>query len=122
MPRQANKASAHLDLTGRIPTRARVVAFLADSDPYKRAKLIDELLASPDFGRHLARIWADMLIKRDFDTNKNIRPTAFVTWMAEQIPGSELLVIPAGTHVAPIEQPELVGSRIKAFVERAAAG
>jgi len=48
-------------------------------------------------------------------------PGSLSTWMAEQIPGSELLVVPAGTHVAPIEQPELVKSRIKAFVERAAA-
>jgi len=48
-------------------------------------------------------------------------PGSLSTWMAEQIPGSELLVVPAGTHVAPIEQPELIGARIKAFVERAAA-
>ena len=34
---------------------------------------------------------------------------------------SELLVVPAGSHVAPIEQPELVGARIKAFVERVSA-
>jgi pimeloyl-ACP methyl ester carboxylesterase len=45
-------------------------------------------------------------------------PGSLSQWMAEQIPGAELLVVPAGTHVAPIEQPELVGSRIKAFVER----
>src|SRR5262249_9192182 len=70
---------------GRIPSRDRVVAFLEDTDPHKRAKLIDELLASPAFGRHLARIWADMLIKRDFDNNKNLRPQAFVDWLADQI-------------------------------------
>lgn len=75
----------HLDLTGRIPSRARVVSFVEDSDPYKRAKLIDELLSSPEFGRHMARIWADMLIKRDFDTNKNVPAGAFVNWMSEQI-------------------------------------
>ncbi|MDE3165300.1 MAG: DUF1549 domain-containing protein, partial [Acidobacteriota bacterium] len=36
-----------LDLTGRIPQPERVLAFVADSSPDKRAKLIDELLASP---------------------------------------------------------------------------
>jgi pimeloyl-ACP methyl ester carboxylesterase len=46
-------------------------------------------------------------------------PGSLSTYMAEQIPGSELLVVPAGTHVAPIEQPELVGARIKAFIARA---
>jgi hypothetical protein len=40
---------ATLDLTGRIPTPGRVVAFVADSDPAKRAKLVDELIASPQW-------------------------------------------------------------------------
>jgi pimeloyl-ACP methyl ester carboxylesterase len=48
-------------------------------------------------------------------------PGSLSQWMAEQIPGAELLVVPAGTHVAPIEQPELVGARIRAFFERVAA-
>lgn len=35
-----------LDLTGRIPVASRVTSFVADSTPNKRAKLIDDLLAS----------------------------------------------------------------------------
>ncbi len=73
-----------LDLTGTIPTYDRTVAFLLDSDPYKRAKLIDELLASSAYGRHFAHIWADLLIKRDFDSNKNLKTEPFVNWLAEQ--------------------------------------
>ena len=38
-----------LDLTGRIPTSAKVLGFVADSTPDKRAKLIDDLLASPEW-------------------------------------------------------------------------
>ncbi|HJT87617.1 MAG TPA: DUF1549 domain-containing protein [Bryobacteraceae bacterium] len=38
-----------LDLTGRIPLPSRVLTFVADSSPDKRAKLIDELLASPQW-------------------------------------------------------------------------
>lgn len=38
-----------LDLTGRIPTRARVLSFVADTTPNKRAALIDELIARPEF-------------------------------------------------------------------------
>ncbi len=75
---------AYLDIAGRIPPAPRVVAFLDDSDPLKRAKLIDELLASPEYGRHFARTWADILIKRDFDNNKNRRPEAFIAWLAER--------------------------------------
>ena len=38
-----------LDLTGRIPTPDRVVSFVADSAPDKRAKLVDELVAKPEW-------------------------------------------------------------------------
>jgi pimeloyl-ACP methyl ester carboxylesterase len=38
--------------------------------------------------------------------------------MNEAIPGSELLVLPGGTHVAPLEQPALVEERVTAFLER----
>jgi len=40
---------ATLDLTGRIPTPARVAAFVADSTPDKRANLVDELIARPEW-------------------------------------------------------------------------
>src|SRR5439155_19521776 len=74
---------ATLDLTGTIPTYDRTLAFLLDADPHKRAKLIDELLASPAYGRHFAAIWADLLIKRDFDSNKNLPTEPFVAGLAE---------------------------------------
>jgi len=38
-----------LDLTGRIPTPGRVLAFVADPAPDKRARLVDELLARPEW-------------------------------------------------------------------------
>ena len=38
-----------LDLTGRIPTPDRVLSFVADTAPDKRAKLIEELLAKPEW-------------------------------------------------------------------------
>jgi len=38
-----------LDLTGRIPTADRVLTFVADTDSQKRSKLIDELLAKPEW-------------------------------------------------------------------------
>jgi hypothetical protein len=74
-----------LDLTGTIPTYDRTITFLLDSDPYKRAKLIDELLASPTYGKLFARQWADLLVKRDFDSNKRLDTEPFVTWMAGKL-------------------------------------
>jgi pimeloyl-ACP methyl ester carboxylesterase len=47
-------------------------------------------------------------------------PASLSESMAEQIPGAELLMVPGGTHVAPIEQPELVSAKITAFIERVA--
>jgi hypothetical protein len=73
-----------LDVTGRIPTREATIAFLDSQDPYKRAKVIDELLASPEYGRHFAQIWTDLLIKRDFDTNKNLKSDPFTNWLADE--------------------------------------
>jgi hypothetical protein len=75
---------AHLDLHGRIPTAARTVAFLQDPEPTKRAKLIDELLDDPVYGRHFARLWADALVKRDFDSNRGLETGAFTAWLAER--------------------------------------
>jgi hypothetical protein len=74
-----------LDLTGTVPTYDRTMGFLMDSDPYKRAKLIDELLASPEYGKLFARQWSDLLIKRDFDSNKNLNTEPFTKWMAEKL-------------------------------------
>ena len=41
-----------LDLAGRIPTPAEQSVFLADESPDRRARLVDRLMASPDFAFH----------------------------------------------------------------------
>jgi len=74
----------YLDITGRIPSYDATVAFLASQDPFKRSKLIDDLLASPDYGRHFAHLWTDILVKRDFDNNKNLKTEAFTAWLADR--------------------------------------
>ena len=38
-----------LDLTGRIPAADRVLSFVADTAPDKRAKLVEELMAKPEW-------------------------------------------------------------------------
>jgi len=55
---------AYLDLTGVIPTTPQVRSFLDDVTPDKRQRLIDELLASPDYAIHMARVFDVMLIER----------------------------------------------------------
>ena len=48
-------------LTGLPPTTAAVAHFLADSDPQAYEKLVDRLLASPQYGEHWGRHWLDVV-------------------------------------------------------------
>src|SRR5579864_7046196 len=51
-----------LDLTGQIPDSATVQAFLADSSPTKRARMIDQLLASDAFNDRWT-MWLGVLVQ-----------------------------------------------------------
>ena len=55
----------YLDLVGMIPTYEETTAFLGDSDPQKREKLIDKLLADPRYARHQAQVWDVNLLGRN---------------------------------------------------------
>jgi hypothetical protein len=74
----------HLDLIGRVPSAEATRIFLADADPTKRSKVVDELLANPEHGRYLARLWADILVKRDPDNTKNLKADPFIEWLARR--------------------------------------
>ena len=52
----------YLDLHGVIPTAEQAARFLADTDPDRRARLIDALLASPRYGEYLADVWQGYLV------------------------------------------------------------
>ncbi|HVA45599.1 MAG TPA: DUF1549 domain-containing protein [Pirellulales bacterium] len=49
----------HYDLTGLPPTPDEVDAFLADRSPDAYERLVDRLLASPQYGERWARHWLD---------------------------------------------------------------
>jgi hypothetical protein len=74
----------YLDLAGHIPTWNRAADFLDSRDPEKRAKLIDELLSSADFGRHQAETWAPLLAPRD-PANTKYQPDRFSPWLAQEL-------------------------------------
>lgn len=52
---------AYLDIIGRIPTSVETRAFLENTIPNKRVKLVDDLLADDEFGKHMADIWQALL-------------------------------------------------------------
>lgn len=54
----------YLDFSGRIPSVEQARAFLADPSPDKRRKLIDALLANPDYARCMADLFNVMLMER----------------------------------------------------------
>lgn len=76
-------------------------------------------------GDHTAEDWLAeidvpvLIVAGEKDT---FTPASLSESMAERIPGAELLMVQGGSHVAPIEQPELIAARVKQFLERCAAG
>lgn len=51
----------HLDLIGRIPTRAETTEFLNSQDPEKRSTLVKALIGSDGYVSHSFNWWADLL-------------------------------------------------------------
>ena len=71
----------YLDLVGEVPGYAETVAFLDSTDPGKRDRLIDRLLADPRYARHQADEWDLVLFGRNpsgFDTDKR---DGFRAWL-----------------------------------------
>lgn len=61
---------AWLDVAGTLPEPGDVRRFLSSTDPDKRAKLIEDLLARPEFADYLALKWCDLLrVKAEFPSN-----------------------------------------------------
>src|SRR6266568_6424869 len=56
---------AYLDATGLLPTPDRVRAFLGDTDPNKRDKLIDSLIGSEEFTDEWAYHFGELLRTRE---------------------------------------------------------
>jgi hypothetical protein len=75
---------AYLDAVGRLPTVAEAKALLADTDTAKRDKLIDRLLALPEFADFWALKWSDVLRS----SRKSIQlkgSHAFHAWLRDRI-------------------------------------
>jgi hypothetical protein len=74
-----------VDIAGRLPSLDETNRFLADTDPAKRDKLIDRLLASPGYADYFANKWSALL------RNKRVKPQdapmnfAFYDWIRESL-------------------------------------
>ena len=75
---------AYLDALGILPTVEEARAFLADTDPKKREKLIDRLLARPEFAEYWAQKWSDLLRNEEKALDKK-GVAVFYRWIAAQL-------------------------------------
>lgn len=75
---------AYLDLLGIPPTAEEARAFVADQHPGKRERLVDTLLARPEFADFWAMKWADVL-KVESRTLDTTGMKAFHGWIREAI-------------------------------------
>ena len=84
---------AYLDVLGRIPNIKEANAFLGNKDPGRRAKLVDYLLASPDYPKHFATLWKVTLLGRK-RPDREVDPEALTAWFrrgfAENRPWNEM--------------------------------
>ncbi len=75
----------YLDITGKIPTAEQAAAFLDSRESDKRARLIDALLDSKEYGRHMADIWQALLLPRNSDNRRLMQYyPLLVKWLEEQ--------------------------------------
>ncbi len=75
-----------LDICGTLPTPAEVAAYVSDTRPDKRERLVDRLLDRPEYASYFALKWADILQNRGagYSTSKQ-RPgtTLFAAWIRD---------------------------------------
>jgi hypothetical protein len=75
---------AFLDTIGRLPTPEEVRTYLADRAPRKRERLVELLLARPEFIDYWAYKWSDMLLV----SGAKLRPAAvqaYAGWIRDRI-------------------------------------
>lgn len=70
-----------IDITGTLPTEAEVKAFLADTDPGKRDKLIDRLLDTPEYADYFANKWNMVLRNKRQNNDLQSSTFAFYRWV-----------------------------------------
>jgi hypothetical protein len=77
---------ATLDICGTLPTATEVQAYIQDSSPDKKRRLIDQLLSRPEYPRYFGQKWADILQNRGrgYSTSRQRPGTAlFSAWIRD---------------------------------------
>ena len=111
---------AAYDLIGLPPTREEVESFLADREPGAFARVVDRLLASPDFGVRWARHWLDN-VRYSLDDptcaankNENFSIGSYRDWVIRSLnrdlPYDEFVRLQVAGDLQPIDRPGSVNA------------
>ncbi|MBL49941.1 MAG: S-layer protein [Roseibacillus sp.] len=74
-----------IDIAGRLPSLEETDAFLAESDPGKRARRIDTLLESTDYADYFAGKWAAILRNKRTSAHHARGSFAFHSWIRDAL-------------------------------------
>ena len=77
----------YLTLVGRSPSVAETEAFLANTEPTKRATTIDQLLASDEFNHYFAGVLDVMLMERR--TGKRVQQNKWKTFLLKSVQANQ---------------------------------
>ncbi|BDG07680.1 alpha/beta fold hydrolase [Anaeromyxobacter paludicola] len=112
----------YLEVNRRLVRRQDLLPYLADLsqiDPVLFVKLL-ATASVHDASDHLPQVDVPTLVVAgEHDT---FTPMWLSLHMHACIPGSELLVLPGGTHVGPLERPELLAERMERFLRERLGG
>jgi hypothetical protein len=109
-----------LDLVGRIPTLAETTEYLASTDPAKKVKLVDRLMASPAFVRHQGQELYALMQMEEQRAKKGATPGALRDYLqlcvAENRPWDRVfreLMLPDETDAKMKGAAEYIKGRVK---------
>ena len=74
-----------VDIAGRLPTPDEAKKFLASTNGAKRDRLIDRLLASPDYADYFANKWASLFRNKRGDGTHTRGTYAFHGWIRDSL-------------------------------------
>ncbi len=113
---------AYYDLLGLPPTPAQVTEFLADASPGAYERLLDRLLASPQYGERWGGFWLDLAGYADSEGiqhSDSIRPFAYRyrdyvirSWNADKSYARFLMEQLAGDELADYSDPDHVSKQV----------
>ena len=101
---------ASLDIAGMLPTVEEYDRFIADPDPKKREKLVDELIERKEFVEIWVMKWAELLQIRTINNRVTYKPMLrYYNWLQEKVANNtpmnimvqELLAAKGGTFSSP---------------------